>query len=77
MKQLKKGYSDTVTAICADCNGEGVIITPGQKIGHNRWEEDKEEVCETCEGECIVVVKKRVSINTIIIPKSKANDFKV
>ncbi len=55
------GYSNTITAVCRDCNGEGRITIPGQHIGHGRYEEDTYETCSTCKGHGLVEVTKTVS----------------
>ncbi len=54
----KKTYTSSATAVCADCDGEGVIIVPGVNLGHGRYGEDKSEICDTCEGSGLVTVGK-------------------
>lgn len=60
MKKVRKGYSKVIKAICEDCNGEGTITIPGAHLGHNRYDDDTVETCETCEGTGMVKVKKQV-----------------
>lgn len=64
MKKIRGGSSKTRIAICEDCKGKGIIITPGTHIGHGNYKEDTKETCETCEGSGMV--KERREVFTII-----------
>lgn len=63
----KSSYQSTVTAVCTDCNGEGVIIVRGEHLGHGRYADDTHEQCETCEGTGLVSVNKSTTV--VITPK--------
>lgn len=63
----KKTYSTNVTAVCANCNGEGKISIPGLHLGHGRYEDDTIEQCSVCEGSGLVNVSK----NTVVTITAK------
>lgn len=76
MKKIRKGYSNTITAICEDCKGEGILTIPGTYLGHGNYDDDTKETCETCNGEGMVKVRKEV-FTTITITPHKTNQLQI
>lgn len=61
------GNTTRNAAICRDCEGTGVIIIPGENLGHGNYAEETRKTCATCEGSGMVMVTRTVHVT--ITPK--------
>lgn len=68
----KGGYTINKTAVCADCNGEGKITIPGERISHGAFSDPQTKKCTTCNGFGMVNIRRIVY--TEITPKHAKNE---
>jgi len=70
---MERSYNIRNTAICRRCLGEGIIITEGVHLGHGRYSEPTELVCDLCNGTGMVQVNKEIKVS--ITPKHPTKPY--